>query len=211
MMRPKTAFPRSIVALLALARLVNTSISTSPHFALISAAFSAALAKLAEDIERLQKAQDDAAFGGTHKTSYRDQVAVELVGTMKNVVRHVELHADGNIDVLKASAFELVDPSNKKWKIPDELPQVFVSLLPGEDSGTMIAMAQPIPYALKYEAHMSQGNPTIAENWNHHGFYKKPTMHLGGFTTGQDYNLRFRLICAKGPGPWSPTHTFTSH
>lgn len=207
MVRLKTAFPKSVAALIALARLVKTSMMSSPHFALISAAFSAALAKLAEDIERLQKAKDDSAFGGTHNISYRDQVATELVATLKKVVRHVELHADGNIDVLRASGFELTDPF-KKWKIPDDLPQLFVSLSPAKDHG-IVAKAQPIPYAIKYEAHMTKGDPTVEENWAHFAFYKNPIMHMKGDTPGENHHLRFRFICTKGNGPWSPTHTFT--
>ncbi|GFO57601.1 hypothetical protein GMSM_46080 [Geomonas sp. Red276] len=63
---------------------------------------------------------------------------------------------------------------------------------------------------LSYEAHITQGDPALQESWNHFGFYKKPTMHMSGFASGQNYHLRFRLICSKGEGPWSPTHTFTS-
>lgn len=211
MVKLKTNFPKSIVALIALARTVKSSIANSAYFAVLSAEFAAAVAQLGTDIEKLQKAQDDVTFGGTQRTSYRNQVAAELVTCLKNVVRHTELHANGDIAILRASGFGLVDPLAKKWKIPEQLPSLFVSLSPAEEPGTLVATAVPVPYAVKYEAHLSQGDPTVPENWNHFGFYKHPIMHLSGFTAGQNYNLRFRLICSKGEGPWSPTHSFISN
>ncbi|GFO57570.1 hypothetical protein GMSM_45770 [Geomonas sp. Red276] len=150
MARLKTSFPKSIPALIALARHVKTCMSSNANFMLITEAFAAALAKLAEDIEKLQKAQDDAAFGGTQKTSYRDQAAAELVATLRNVIRHVELFANGNVSILRSSGYELVDPLEKKWKIPVDLPQLLVSVAPGQESGTLVAKAQSIPYALSY-------------------------------------------------------------
>ncbi|MCM0080081.1 hypothetical protein L4X63_00595 [Geomonas sp. Red32] len=197
--------------MIAFARLVKTSTSSSPYFMQISPEFAAVLVKLGEDIETLQKAHDDAAYGGTQKTAYRNQAAAVLVATLKNVVRHIELVADGDVAILKSSGFEVVQAAEQKWRIPATLPQVAVSLMPGEEEGTMIAEALPIPYAFRYEAHVTQGDPNVAANWNHFGYYQKPTMHLKGFTTGQDYKLRFRMICSQGEGPWSPTHTFTSH
>jgi hypothetical protein len=31
-------------------------------------------------------------------------------------------------------------------------------------------------------------------------------MHMTGFNAEESYSLRFRIICSKGQGPWSPTH-----
>jgi hypothetical protein len=207
----RIAFPRKVPELLAFARTVRASISSSPFFTNISSEFGAVLALLAETIDKLQVAQDESLTGGSAKRLYRDTVRDELLNVLKKVSKHVELVADGDVKVLKSSGFEVIEGGARKERIPAQLDQMQVVLKHGPEKGTFVAKGKPISYALSYEAHIAQGDPTNAENWRHYGFFPHCShMIIGGMTGGEDYSLRFRVITAKGEGPWSAIHTLMS-
>jgi hypothetical protein len=211
MAKTKTSFPRSIPALLDLSRGVKTSIINNPHFANISAEFAAIVAQLGAATEKLQNAYDEAKLGGTQRTAYREAARAELVALLQKVIKHLELFADGDVNILKRSGFEVLEPAVKKTRIPSVLEALQVNVKHGPDGGTFVAKGKPFSYALSYEAHVAKGDPTVPENWGHYGFFPHCThMELKGFTAGDQISLRFRAITPQGEAPWSATHTIMS-
>lgn len=211
MLKVKTTFPRGTKELLAFARSVVTSITMSAHYANMTAEFAANLAQLKELIEKLQGAFDTALLGGKERTGYRDSIQSQLVAALQKLAKHAELHADGDANVLKSSGFIVLEGSGKKSRIPEFLEAMHVSVMHGPVTGSFIAKAKPFSYALSYEAHVATGDPTVAENWGHYGFFPHCTkMELQGFTAGDNVSLRFRVVTSKGTGPWSATHTIMS-
>jgi hypothetical protein len=211
MARLKTAFPRNVQELLAFGRRVLASITMSPHFANVTAEFAAVLAQLREQLEKLQHASDEALLGGKERKAFRDAAQAQFAAILQKLAKHVELHADGDVGVLKSSGFDIVEPAAKQSRIPDVLEALQVKVLHGPAGGTIIAKAKPFSYAISYEAHVAKGDPTIPENWGHYGFFHHCTsMELKGFSAGENISLRFRAITPKGEAPWSATHTIMS-
>lgn len=211
MAKIKTAFPRKIHELLAFGRKVLTSITMSPQYANLSAEFSAIVAQLRELIDKLQHASDEALLGGRERTAYRDATLAQFLATLQKLAKHVELHADGDVNVLRSSGFEVIEPAARKSRVPDILEALQVKVTHGSVGGIFLAKAKPLSYAISYEAHTTTGDPTVAENWGHYGFFPHcSSMELKGFTAGDNVSLRFRAITSKGEGPWSATHTLMS-
>jgi hypothetical protein len=209
--KPKTTFPRNILELLTFGRNVKASLANNPFFANPSPDFTAAYTLVCETIDKLQAAQDESLAGGSQKKQYRDAMAEELVSALKKLAKYVDLVADGDAKILKSSGFEIVETGSKKSRVPAQLPTLQVNMTHGPEQGTFLAKAKAVSYVLSYEAHIAQGDPTTPDNWGHYGFFPQCShMLITNRTAGQNYSMRFRVITAKGEGPWSAVHTLMS-
>jgi hypothetical protein len=203
----KVTFPTNISQLLGKSRFIYTCLTGNPHFPNLSPEVLALLATLSETIATLQTADNELWGRYPEKKPLRDKLVKDLNNVLKKIARHVELDADGNVDILRSSGFDVLESGASKSRktIFDDLPPIVTfEHLP---NGILIARTKPIPSLMGIEVHLAQGDPTVAENWNHYQVFPRPSKMEMAFTSGQSVSLRFRYLQPKGPGPWSPTHT----
>jgi len=211
-MPPKLSvtFPSIVLLLLAKARQVRTSMSDNRYFAGPWHENASSVAELSEAIDQTQKACDEALTRDTAKIAFRDQCQKRLVAILKKIAQYAELVADGNIDILKSTGFDLQQQKGRA-KTYGLLEAPVVTLKHGPVGGTLIARAKPINGAASYEAHIADSDPTVDENWKQYGVFAHCShIDITGLTPGQNYFLRLRCIGAAGTGAWSAPCTLMS-
>ena len=200
-----TTFPSNAKKLLVVSRKAHTCISNSPHYQQKSAEFNQDMGKLSEGIERLQKADDEAQSRDSQKRAYRDKMRDELLAILKRIVRHVELAANGDADMLQDSGFEVTQGRSAKPRYSHPLPAPALNVKHGPMSGTIMANVKPVPGAASYEFHITDADPTVPENYQPFGtFAHGKNVSIPGRKPGQTYSIIARCIGTAGPGAWSP-------
>ncbi|WP_224984860.1 hypothetical protein [Geomonas agri] len=206
-----TTFPTNARKLLERARKVQTSVNNSPHFQQKSAEFGQDMQRLAEGIDRLQKADDDAQSRDVQKMAYRDKVRDEVMVILKRIVKHVELAANDDAAVLQDSGFEVTQAKSGKVRYSHPLPAPALTLKHGPASGTLVASAKAVPGAASYEFHITDADPTVPTNYSPFGTFAHGTnVSIPGRTPGQTYSVIARCIGSSGPGAWSAPFSIIS-
>lgn len=203
-------FSRSAGKLIQQARKVYASINNSPHFQHKSAEFETDMQRLGGGIDSLQKASDDAQSRDIQKMAYRDRMLEELVAILKRIVKHVELAANGDVAVLRDSGFDLAQDLAKKPHSIHPLPAPTVTLKHGPLSGVLVASVKPVPGAASYEFHITDGDPTVRENYLLAGALARGHLSISDRTPGRNYSVIARCIGSAGPGAWSTPFTLMS-
>lgn len=206
-----TTFRHSLPDFITKARNIKTCMSNNPNFQELSPDFMSSLGKLPEIIDRLQVAHDESSGHDTYKIAFRDKVRKELVANLGRIAKHAELSANGDVNILQSTGFDLTRPKNGTTKNSGPLKSPFVKLRHGKLGGTMNAGAIAIPGAGSYEGQITDGDPTIAENWRTFGiFVHCKSIDITGLTAGRNYSVRLRAIGVNGVGAWSPHVTLMS-
>jgi hypothetical protein len=202
---------RKIPELLNKARVIFNATSNHPSFQEKSLAFQQDVQKLGEAIDRLQRAFDEAMSRDRQKMSYRDTVRDELVVILGRLSMHVELAAMGDPTILRASGFDMAQDRSVKSAADVVMPAPELKLKHGPLPGTLIAYAKPVKYAASYELIITDGDPTIHENYRVQGIHAHCTkMEVPGCKSGSNYWAMLRCIGPNGPGPWSAPVTIMS-
>jgi uncharacterized protein with HEPN domain len=203
---------RKIPELLTKARAIYTSLTNHPSFQEKSAAFHQDVQRLGEAIDRLQKAFDEAMSRDSQKISFRNIVRDELVVILGRVAMHVELAAMGDPTLLRASGFDMAqERSGKGGAAAAVLQAPELRLKHGPLPGVLIAYAKPVRYAASYELVITDGDPSIEENYKVQGVHAHCTkIEVPGCTAGANYWAKMRCIGPRGAGPWSAPVTIMS-
>jgi hypothetical protein len=206
----KMGWPTKVPELLELGRRVVSSIGESPHFAEPPPALSSARRNVAAATEKLQNAENEARVGGSQKKQYRNLVKVEYLEALKSLARQVEAFADGDVNILKSSGFPVRDAVPNASRSRTGLGVPVCTVEPGSAPGSWLAKWKAGRSALGIEAQIAEGDPTVAENWRHYGFFPHTSQaQITGLTSSQNYSFRFRALNGTDQGPWSPIHTVT--
>ncbi|TSK06586.1 MAG: hypothetical protein FPO08_07950 [Geobacter sp.] len=200
-----TTFPTNAKKLLGVSRKAHTCLSNSPHYQQKSVEFTQDTVRLAEGIDRLQKADDEAQSRDSQKMAYRDKMRDELLAILKRIVRHVELAANGDVAMMQDSGFEVSQGRSAKPRYSHPLPAPALSVKHGPMSGTITANVKPVAGAASYEFHITDADPTVPENYQPFGtFAHGRNVSIPGRKPGQTYSVIARGIGTAGPGAWSP-------
>lgn len=208
----RKTLPTKVSELLAIGRRTHGCIGESPLFSEPPPALSSARDNVAAATEKLQNAENEARVGGSQKKEYRNLVKQEYVKALKTLRLQVEAFANGDVNVLKSSGFDVLEDTPRKTRTQGGLRVPVCTLVPGATPGTVVASWKSSASTLSIEAHIAEGDPTVAENWRHYGFFPH-TSHaeFTGLASGKNLSFRFRALNGTEQGPWSPIHTLTPH
>ncbi|MBJ6725765.1 hypothetical protein [Geomesophilobacter sediminis] len=167
----------------------------------------ASTAELADGIAALEKADIEAKTMDRVKIAYRNKLDDQITNKFKKLARHFEVVADGNLEALQSTGFPLAKaPGRRNTKIGLMDPPP-LSLKKGSSAASLLLAWKKIAGAC-LEAHSTSGDPTVEENWGSHGLFSGPRAELTGFTLGQFYFLRVRIVNEAGAGVWSAPYQF---
>ncbi len=198
------SFSRKVPVLLSKARFVLTSLSSSPYFKEPPPELKANMEKLDETIGRLQKAHDESKYRDSQKIAFRKAVMIELIALLVRIAHQVDYAANGDINVMLSAGFDLTVDKSKYTKKPGRPPAPVVVLIHADTEDAMVAQAKPVPGAVSYEVHITDKDPTVAENWGLFGIFAHCThILLANLVSGTKYSVRMRCVGVDGVGAWS--------
>jgi hypothetical protein len=196
-------FPKLILELIAKARAIKAMLTNNPAFPVPWPPFVRSLDDLDAAIIRLEQSYYDALNHDVQKVALRKTAHEELKIILRNIATYVQLVANGDETLLKTSGFDLRHPQPKS-KSPGPLTAPIVTVKRGKESGTFLVKASIVAYALSYEVQITEGDPTVEENWKEFDTVGRASrIWIHGLTRGREYSIRVRAIGANGRGPWS--------
>lgn len=165
------------------------------------------LAQLGTDLNAYQAAYGAAQSGDKSKLVARQAARETLIADLKKLARYLELVADGDVEMLLSTGYELHrDRAPAAGTSMDTLPAPDgFKLERGSLSGTLVVKARRIAGAGSYEAQTTLTDPTQEANWTNAGtFMRCSKIELSGFTPGKMVSVRLRGIGSRKPGVWTP-------
>ena len=158
---------------------------------------------LGEVLDRLQGACDDALCHDSRKIEARKKVRIEFDNGMRNLARHLEIWANGDVAKLQSTGFDLRRAPKRVATAPGPLPAPLLVMKHGTHPGTMTAHMKAIAGAVLYELYFTS-DPTREENWTKFGSSVTPSkIPVAGLNPGQNYWFRSCGVGATGNGAWS--------
>ena len=138
------------------------------------------------------------------KVSHRESSRLALTDILKKMAPYLEVVAQGNIDVLVTTGYDLRrDTTHASSFDPLPAPADFKVLL-GDFSGSLDIKISRLLGAASYDVQITQLDPTVEANWAHTATSKTSShIQLTGLTPGQSYWLRMRGIGTNGVGLWT--------
>ncbi|MBJ6726677.1 fibronectin type III domain-containing protein [Geomesophilobacter sediminis] len=165
------------------------------------------IADLGESIDLYQTAFDAAANRDSVKVQLRKVARRRVAEHIKKMAKHVELVCAGDVMKLRLSGFALAKQSTK-GQAPANLTAMVLEIKRGHLSGTLLIRSLRVHGAGSYELQITDGDPTIEENWREQGIYVHIShIEVTGLQPGKNYSFRIRPIGPKGRGPWSQVKT----
>lgn len=204
-----TTFPKKVTALLLGIRQIRNALLNYPNK---SPEFEREFAKLLEAEQGLQAAYDEALGHDSGKIKRRDKLRDEVISILKRLAKHVELAADGDVERLEASGFKVSQGKSSK------ISNSFLNLIPpalflkhGPLPGTIIVRGKAVPGAMVYALQITDGDPSVPNNWREYGLHPHINrIEIGGLTAGLNYAVRVQVIGTSGTGAWSAPFSIMS-
>jgi len=203
-----TSFPNKIPELIAEARHLNVTLA---NFTGSSVELTAALAALPGAIDRLQTAFEEAKSHDSGKVALQGQAKTALRKLLIKIAKLVEVISDGDMDMLRSSGLPLAKDKPAKPKNVNPLPAPVFVLTHGTLSSTMYFSAKHVPGAASYVVHITDGDPSVAENYKIFGVFARCTnILIPGLTAGQKYSIIGQCVGLNGMGVMSAPCTLMS-
>lgn len=189
------------------ARAVHAALATHEAFAGNVPSYVPSIADLGASIDSYQTAFVAAANRDTVKVQLRKAARRLVAEHLKKMAKHVELVCAGDVMKLRLSGFALAKQSIK-GRAPANLAAMVLDIKRGPVSGTLLIRSLRVHGAGSYELQITDGDPTIEENWREHGIHVHIShIEVTGLQPGKNYSFRIRPIGPKGRGPWSQVKT----
>ena len=172
-------------------------------------AWVASLKLLTEKSNVLETAGLDAESHDTYKISKRNALTDDLKKDLKGSLKHVELVAQGNAELLNSLGLIMRRPPVKR-KAPPSMLAPLLTVVQGKDSGTLNGKCIKCPGAKMYLVQICEGDPTVEANWERVDIFSDQAFQVTGRVPGRTYYLRARCYGKSGTGPWSAISTIIS-
>lgn len=190
--------------LLAKSGVILVALSGNPVFPEPWPAGIPSLAEITQARTAFQEAYAAAQTRDTTKIAAKN-VAFDTLAEMLNLLAGYLAAVAGNDEAkLNSSGFDVRQPADRHahdgvLPAPDG-----VKLSPGGHSGAVELNAQAVAGARAYESQITQGDPTVAANWQHlQTTAGCKHIQVANLTPGQIYWFRLRAIGKDAPGYWS--------
>ena len=169
----------------------------------------ASLKQLAEKSITLDTADLDAESRDKYKVAHRNALNEDLKKDLRGSILHVELVAQGNAELINSLGLNMRRPPVRRNVVPAMLaPQLTV--VQGKVSGTLSGKVVMCPGAKMYLVQITDGDPTVEENWARIDLFSTQFFQVNGRMPGKAYSLRARCYGRAGTGPWSAIVTIIS-
>ena len=191
--------------LLLKANTIIAAMTDNPHFPEPWLDPVPSLAALKAAVAAFQTAAQDARSGDSTKRIQRDQAWDTLVNLLLDLVPYVELMARGDVNILLSSGFELCKERTHtgSTRIILGAPTDFW-VKRSDREGELFAHVAKLQGAGSYELQITEGDPTVADNWHQYAVFTSGLkMVITGLTPGHRVSVRVRGFNAAGYGAWS--------
>ena len=163
------------------------------------------LAIIREAVIRFQTAVQDALTRDTTKIIIREAEKKRLQGLLQQLVPYVEMIAQGDINVLLSSGFDLCRENTHtgSTRVSLDAPTDF-NVKRSSKEGELIAHVAKLQGASSYELQLAEGDPTVEDHWHQYDIYSQSSkMVISGLTPGHRVSVRVRGFNVAGAGAWS--------
>ena len=163
------------------------------------------LATVREAVISFQTAVQNALTRDTTKIIIRATEKKHLQALLQQLVPYVEMIANGDINILLSSGFDLCRENTHtgSTRVSLDAPTDFY-VKRGTKEGELIAHVAKLQGASSYELQLAEGDPTVEENWHQYDIFTQSSkMVISGLTPGHRVSVRVRGINAAGAGAWS--------
>ena len=172
-------------------------------------AWVASLGRLTEKSNMLEAVNLEAESRDKYKVAQRNALNQELKRELRSSVLHVELAAQSNADLLHSLGLNMRRiPVKRNNSVAMLAPQLTV--VQGKKSGTLSGKIAKCPGAKMTEVQITEGDPTVEENWVKVDVFSMQNFEVNGKVPGKAYSLRARCYGRTGTGPWSSVVTLIS-
>jgi hypothetical protein len=203
-----TGFPNKIPDLITEARHLMT---TMESFKGSSPELTSALAALPGAIDLVQTTYEEAKSRDSGKVALQAQAKNALKKLLVKIAKLVEIISDGDLEMLRSSGFRLSKANAPKPKNTSPLPAPAFALSHGVLGSTLNINAKHVPGAASYLVFLTDGDPSVAENYKLFGVFAKCTNILvPGLTAGQKYSIIGQCVGLNGMGVMSAPCTLMS-
>ena len=193
----------------AYARKIVVKLTDHPAFPEPWPNWVASLGLLTEKSNTLEVVNLESESRDKYKVTQRNILNEELKKDMRSAVQHVELAAQGKVDLLHSLGLNMRQvPVRKNIHQAMLAPQLTV--VQSKESGTLSGKVVKCPGAQVYEVQITEGDPTVEENWIRVDVFSKQNFQVTGRVPGKTYSLRARCYGHNGTGPWSSVATLIS-
>jgi hypothetical protein len=203
-----TGFPNKIPDLITQARLIRTAMAS---FKGSSPELTAALAALPGAIDQMQTTFEEAKSRDSGKVALQAQAKIALKNLLRKIARLVEVISDGDLEMLRSSGFPLSKDKPSKPKNTGPLPAPAFALSHGALGSSLNVNAKHVPGAASYMVFLTDGDPSVAENYKLFGVFARCTnILIPGLTAGQKYSVIGQCVGFNGMGVMSAPCTLMS-
>ena len=203
-----TGFPVKIPELINEARHLDVTLR---NFTGSSPELTTALAALPGAIDNLQTTFEGAKSHDSAKIALQWEAKKALRNLLIKIAKLVEVISDGDMAMLRSSGFALAKDKPSKPKKTDPLPAPVFVLSHGALGSTMNFSAKHVPGAASYVVHITDGDPSLTENYRLFGVFARCTnILIPGLTAGQKYSIMGQCVGLNGMGVMSAPCTLMS-
>lgn len=157
---------------------------------------------LKEQRDVFQAAFDAAIYKDVQKVAVRKEARAKSIDFIKKIANNVELSFWDDPAKIAALGFPL-----RKTRTVNSSPigvTASFNVVQGEHRGQAIGKAKPITGATFYEVRLTEGDPTVQEEYRHFDTYTGCShMEFNGLTLTRQYSFCVRGRSTKKTGPWS--------
>jgi hypothetical protein len=169
----------------------------------------ASLARLTEKGNILEAADLQAESHDKYKVAQKNALNQDLKKDLRSSVLHVELVAQGNVQLINSLGLnQRHAPGKKNNLLPMLAPLLTVTQ--SKKSGFLDGKVIMCPGAKMFLVQITDGDPSVEANWVRVDIFSKQSFEVGGREPGKTYFLRARCYGPSGTGPWSAIVTIIS-
>jgi hypothetical protein len=148
----------------------------------------ASLELLTEKSYVLDTASLEAESHDTYKITKRNALTVDLKKDLKGSLKHVELVAQGNAELLNSLGLNMRRPPVKR-KLPPSMLAPLLTVVQGKESGILNGKVVKCPGAKMYLVQICEGDPTVEANWERVDIFSDQAFQVTGRVPGRTYYL----------------------
>lgn len=184
------------------------ALTDNPHFPGDWPAPVPSLAQLRQEAVEYHEAYTAVQLRDLSQINRRDEARARLTRSLQRVAAYLELVADGDIDKLKSTGFELRREGGRPTgsgaaQTPPGMPDNFRVGL-GPRAGTLQVDAAPVRGGFSCEIHTSQGNPLADTDWKSALTVRTVRRTVVDNQPAGPTWVRMRAVSANGLcGPWT--------
>ncbi|MBJ6724263.1 fibronectin type III domain-containing protein [Geomesophilobacter sediminis] len=172
------------------------------------------LEKLSKAIDEFETAKEAAQYRDLQKIGIREGFREKLIIALNQTAHFVQMVGFGDYTILSGTGFEIREGKRSAPRTYAPLASPDYSVMQGDVLGMVIGTVKMAPGVSYYEVHITQGDPTVEENWVFAANFTRKNgsrMEHRGLNSAQKYSLRVRGVGDDGPGPWSDPKTILVH